>query len=172
MLFRSGPYGLAVASRIPITAAAELAPHARGTVLRVVLSGDVQLLVAHPPPPFTAERLAQQRSACAALAAHADARTIVAGDFNCTPYAPAFAELLRAGRLTDTAPGPLHVPTWGPLLNLLPIDHVLCGDAFAVATHRVLDRLGSDHAALLVELHLRARPPVASRAAGIESTPP
>lgn len=117
------------------------------------------LIGLHASTPFG--RLAALRDAALAKAAArakgAGGRTVLLGDLNCTPWSPAFDDLLAAGGLRDTARGRGLVATWRspvPLLGL-PIDHVLVGGAIAINGRRVGPDVGSDHLPVIADLSLR-----------------
>lgn len=112
----------------------------------------------HPPPPMSAD-LAAQRNAIfqalpAAITSMSKGPVIAAGDFNCTPWSPFFADLLAATGLRDSALGFGAWPTWNSsLLPLgLTIDHVLVSGGVAVRNHRVGEDVGSDHYPVIVDL--------------------
>jgi len=103
--------------------------------------------------------LAAQRNAVfqalpAALAAMPPGPVLVAGDFNCTPWSPFFADLVAATGLSDSARGFGVWPTWNS--TLLPlgisIDHVLVSDGLVTRNHRVGGDVGSDHFPVIVDL--------------------
>jgi endonuclease/exonuclease/phosphatase (EEP) superfamily protein YafD len=154
-----GHYAIAIASRRPFTVTVQPLLRSRSPMLVIDLAGaqPLRLLVVHPPPPLMAGPTIAQHALFTELVRRCAGatRTVVVGDFNCTPYAPAFQAMLRDSGLSDTAPGPVHWPTWGPspsrlLPPLLPIDHVLTTPDLGAASHQVLGRAGSDHAALSV----------------------
>ena len=112
----------------------------------------------HPPPPMSAGLAATRngvfRALPDAIAKISRGPVIVAGDFNCTPWSPFFADLLAATGLHDSALGFGIWPTWNS--SLLPlglnIDHVLVADGVVVRNHRVGGDVGSDHFPLIVDL--------------------
>jgi endonuclease/exonuclease/phosphatase (EEP) superfamily protein YafD len=112
----------------------------------------------HPPPPMD-ESLAARRNAVFQAVPDAIAKVspgpiIVAGDFNCTPWSPYFADLLAAAGLHDSALGFGIWPTWNS--SLLPlgikIDHVLVADGVVVRNHMVGGDVGSDHFPVVADL--------------------
>jgi endonuclease/exonuclease/phosphatase (EEP) superfamily protein YafD len=112
----------------------------------------------HPPPPRS-ESLAATRNAVLRAVPNVVAKVspgpiIVAGDFNCTPWSPYFADLLAATGLHDSALGFGVWPTWNS--SLLPlgidIDHVLVADGVVVRNHKVGGDVGSDHLPVIVDL--------------------
>lgn len=109
----------------------------------------------HPPPPMSAGLAAQRNAVFRALpGALRPGPVVVAGDFNCTPWSPFFADLLAATRLRDSAFGFGVWPTWhSTLLPLgISIDHVLVSDGLVIRNHRVGGDVGSDHFPVIVDL--------------------
>lgn len=112
----------------------------------------------HPPPPMSADLAAARnevfRALPDAIAKVSPGPIIVAGDFNCTPWSPFFADLLTATGLHDSALGFGIWPTWNS--SLLPvgikIDHVLVADGVVVRNHQVGGDVGSDHFPVIVDL--------------------
>jgi len=92
----------------------------------------------------------------AALALTQPESTILLGDLNLTPYAPAFARLVTESGLRDAFDGEAWRPTWqaGFWPLALPIDHVLVPRGSCVTGHLIGPYLGSDHRPLQVTLHL------------------
>jgi endonuclease/exonuclease/phosphatase family metal-dependent hydrolase len=112
-----------------------------------------------PMPRRLHERRGQVRGILAYLDAVPRRRRVLAGDLNATPLWPAYRRLLtrfddaavqaaqRLGRRPDRTWGP-----WSGSPRLLRIDHVLVRGLVASAT-RVLPLRGSDHSALVADLH-------------------
>jgi endonuclease/exonuclease/phosphatase (EEP) superfamily protein YafD len=118
----------------------------------------LRLVGIHPPPPRDS-RIATERyatlQALPALIAGSDAeRTVLLGDFNCTPWSPLFRDLLSATGLRDSARGFDLSPTWAShwLPLGLKIDHILVGSAVAVRSHAVGGEVGSDHFPVVADL--------------------
>lgn len=113
----------------------------------------LSLTVLHAPAPFTPKALAARD----AYLAHAlrnppgDGRWIAIGDYNLTPWSPAFAALpgRRAGE-------PGKESTWLTDVALLglPIDHALIGPALRLIAYRVGPFVGSDHRPLILTVAL------------------
>jgi len=84
-------------------------------------------------------------------------RTIIAGDFNTTPWAVAMREQDRMIAM----PRYTHSPTWPAMIDgtdtppVLPIDHIYAGSDWRVTALRRGPRLGSDHFPLVATLRLR-----------------
>ena len=82
--------------------------------------------------------------------------TILLGDLNLTPYAPAFARLVAESGLRDAFAGEAWRPTWqaGFWPLALPIDHVLVPRRGCITGHEIGPDVGSDHRPLQVTLRL------------------
>jgi endonuclease/exonuclease/phosphatase (EEP) superfamily protein YafD len=78
---------------------------------------------------------------------------LLAGDFNTTPWAPGYRELLAAG-LDD---GGLVRVSWPAFLPfpVIPIDHVLASPELRIVSKQRGPDLGSDHYPLVVDLRAR-----------------
>lgn len=112
-----------------------------------------------PMPRRLRERRGQVRGILAYLDAVPRPRRVLAGDLNATPLWPAYRRLRarfedaavqaaqRRGRRPDRTWGP-----WPGSVRMLRIDHVLVRGLVASAT-QVLPLRGSDHSALLADLH-------------------
>jgi endonuclease/exonuclease/phosphatase family metal-dependent hydrolase len=92
----------------------------------------------------------------AALAMTRPDATVLLGDLNLTPYAPAFARLVAESGLRDALDGVAWRPTWqaGFWPLALPIDHVLVPRGACVVGHEIGPDVGSDHRPLRVTLQL------------------
>lgn len=130
--------------------------------MEVVLGlGDAQiaLLGIHPLAPTDPRRTAlrdAQFEFVARWARSSTGPTVVAGDFNATPWSHVFAPLADAGlrnsqRGFGLAPS---FPAGGNLLTRIPIDHLLHSSHLAVADRWLGPDLGSDHLPLVVDLAL------------------
>jgi endonuclease/exonuclease/phosphatase (EEP) superfamily protein YafD len=107
------------------------------------------LVTVHAPNPVRAEGLRQRDRFLAALAheiRRLDGPVVVAGDFNATPFTPAFAGFVETAGLRTTCRHPGTFPSSARFLGL-PIDHVLVRDA-DIAGVWGFRPLGSDHRAL------------------------
>jgi endonuclease/exonuclease/phosphatase (EEP) superfamily protein YafD len=96
--------------------------------------------------------------AVAARLASENAPSVLLGDLNCTPWSPAFADLLGEAGLRDSALGYGLRTTWLSALPFvgLPIDHVLASPGIGVRDRRVGPDVGSDHFPVIAELVLPA----------------
>ena len=135
----------AIVARIcPGTASSE------GSCLRIV--------GVHPPPPLdgriAAERYATLQALPNLIAGKDVERTVLLGDFNCTPWSPLFRDLLTATGFRDGARGFDLSPTWASrwLPFGLKIDHILVGKAITVTNHAIGGEVGSDHLPVVADL--------------------
>ncbi len=163
LLPRDDPYGLALLSKWPLRAvkpadfAADGLPSLVATV--EVDGRPLQLVVLHTHWPVVpglqkSRDLALQRAA--AVARQRPEATILLGDLNLTPYAPAFGRLLLESGLRDAFDNRGWRPTWqaGLWPLALPIDHVLVPQGSCEVTAAIGPEVGSDHRPVLVGLHL------------------
>ncbi len=160
----AGRETLAILSVHPIAAKGVVRPSGQGKLsllakIAVPGASDPWIVVVHPANPTRPARLAARDSYLldlAGLIAGIDGPVIVAGDFNVTPYAPAFRQFLRASR-TSTARG--FPATWPSMLGPMgiPIDHVLVREA-RLADLEAFSSPGSDHRVLKAEILLSESP--------------
>jgi len=122
--------------------------------------GDYTILVVHRGRPTRTQRVAREVADLRAMAARFPARsTILAGDFNSTPWSAAL-------RREETSLGLVRrtraLPTWpaeavshnrrGFPFAILPIDHVFAGRDWATVKVERGPKLGSDHYPIVVTL--------------------
>ena len=160
---REDPYGIALLSRWPIVDVQAMDFSGDG-VPSLVADVDVQgrklrVIALHTRWPMTPElQAARDRTLeqAAALALTQPDATILLGDLNLTPYAPAFARLVSESGLQDALAGEAWRPTWqaGFWPLALPIDHVLVPRRSCVTGHEIGGYVGSDHRPLQVTLRL------------------
>jgi len=166
LLPRNDPYGIGVLSRQPLrrVTALDLAGDGLPSLqVTAELAGQsLQLLVLHthwPVSPGLQQARDRALQQAAALARVMPSASIVLGDLNLTPYAPAFTRLVQSSGLRDAFAGQAWRPTWQasfwPLA--LPIDHVLVPRAGCVLDATIGPDIGSDHRPVLVTLRLPQR---------------
>jgi endonuclease/exonuclease/phosphatase (EEP) superfamily protein YafD len=160
---RADPYGIALLSRWPIDDVQPVDFAGDGMpslVANVDVQGrTLQVIALHTRWPVVPELQAARDRAlqrAAALALTLPQSTILLGDLNLTPYAPAFARLLSESGLRDALAGEAWRPTWqaGFWPLALPIDHVLVPPGSCVTDREIGPYLGSDHRPLQVTLRL------------------
>jgi endonuclease/exonuclease/phosphatase (EEP) superfamily protein YafD len=166
LLAREDPYGIGLISRLPLgqVSALDLAGDGLPSLQATVdLDGQpLQVLALHtrwPVTPALQRSRDQALQLAAALAGGQPQASIVLGDLNLTPYAPAFAQLIQSSGLRDALDGRAWRPTWQasawPLA--LPIDHVLVPPDACVLETAIGPDIGSDHRPVLVTLQLPQR---------------
>lgn len=154
---REDNFGIGLYARWPATASAIVYPGGVTTPAVDATIKGLRVLGVHPLPPMSREALARrdaQLLAVAKLAAEAQGPVVMLGDFNLTPWGPAFGDVLRVGKLSDTrwlGGGGLQT-SWpaGNRILRIPIDHALIGSGIVVRSRSIGPDLGSDH--LPVEL--------------------
>jgi endonuclease/exonuclease/phosphatase (EEP) superfamily protein YafD len=161
-------FSLFLFSRLPLSEAAIIKlPEPGGfpaLVVRVCLdetgkdAACLRLVGIHPPPPLAgriaAERYAAFRALPDLIGGKDAERTVLLGDFNCTPWSPLFRDLLAATGMRDGARGFDLSPTWASqwLPFGLKIDNILIGKAIGVTNHFVGGDVGSDHFPVVADL--------------------
>ncbi|MCX7052703.1 MAG: endonuclease/exonuclease/phosphatase family protein [Proteobacteria bacterium] len=160
---RDDPYGMALLSRWPIDDAQPVVFSGDGMPSLVanvdVYGRKLRVIALHTRWPVTpGMQVARDRALqqAAALALTQPDATILLGDLNLTPYAPAFARLVSESGLRDAFAGEAWRPTWqaGFWPLALPIDHVLVPRGSCVTEHEIGPYVGSDHRPLQVTLRL------------------
>jgi len=88
----------------------------------------------------------------AAAVAKIDGPVVVLGDFNTSPWSPAYRDLVTAGGLTSASGG--HIATWPVWFApfRVPIDHILVRGPVTVLDATRGPDLGSDHFPVLARL--------------------
>jgi endonuclease/exonuclease/phosphatase (EEP) superfamily protein YafD len=152
------PFGIAVASRVPIDYGAISRQPAGYPWIELTLklpgrTVPMALYAIHPPPPVNAELAAARDETmmfiAGKVAAQPAATPIVVGDFNVTPWSPAFTRFEKVSGLK-----PAHAPwrmdnTWPVTFNNanlgIAIDHSFAHPSLTLITRVVGPDLGSDH---------------------------
>jgi endonuclease/exonuclease/phosphatase (EEP) superfamily protein YafD len=149
---RADNFGLALFSRVPLrdTRLEYLAGSGAPTVMASVELEGRRLTVmgTHPMPPV-GRRAAQLRdvqlAALNSVVRHSPDPVLLVGDFNATPWSRAM-RVLASGGLGFRGNAAPWKPTWRVRsLLAIPIDHALCTEPLAVATHEIGPDVGSDH---------------------------
>jgi endonuclease/exonuclease/phosphatase (EEP) superfamily protein YafD len=125
-------------------------------------AGKVHLIALHCMPPIgqNSFRLRSRQLETAAKAAAdlpPDSHILLAGDFNLTPWAPAFQDLINHSKLLSSAAGHGIEPTWnaGPRYPCgLLIDHILHSPNLACLERLILPSLHSDHRPVLARFRI------------------
>lgn len=158
--------GIALYSRFPVEEMPSSADDYGFPVLLATVKIEeaaVTLISIHPPPPGAEEFLQQrneQLARVATLASQAAQPVLVAGDLNISLWSPYYTRFAEQSGLRAARRGFGVLPTWPthlPLL-MLPLDHCLVSQEFAVMDCRTGSHIGSDHLPLLVDLRLSQAP--------------
>lgn len=162
-----GNFGIGILSRLPLRSVNKLQLPGGPVTLEAVLD-DYRILATHPFPPIGRAHFASRNRQLEMLAAHVrpdsarPRRTVIAGDFNLTPWNANFTELLRSAGLRQASPRWNLRPTWYwhacPTFPFgLRIDHVLISDDLAWSDFKIGGAWGSDHRSVSVVLHRRSK---------------
>lgn len=162
-MVREDTYGIALLSRWPLhrIESIDLADDGLPSLLATVdvRGQSVQIVGLHTHWPLLdslqdSRDLVLQRAA--GLARAAGVPTVLLGDLNLTPYAPAFRKLLLQSGLRDAYAGRAWRPTWqaGFWPLALPLDHVLVSPGACVRQAEIGEAVGSDHRPVRVTLQL------------------
>jgi len=152
---RRGSLGLALYSRLPLTAVQRTGADTRSVGGVVTLPGGERLAIrsVHPIPPYSTTHLPQWKLRTLALpgprsgAGDGATPTILAGDFNATLDAwPLRSVLARGYRDAADQTGNAWRPTWtNGQFATLTLDHVLVPTGTAVRSFAIHNVPGSDH---------------------------
>ena len=158
---REDTYGIALLSRWPLdqVVAVDFARDGLPSVVaRVNVQGRQVLIVGlHTHWPLL-RGLQRSRDLvlmqAAAMSRLSSTPTVLLGDLNLTPYAPAFRRLVDRSGLKDAFAGRAWRPTWqaGFWPLALPLDHVLVPRDSCVVSAQIGADIGSDHRPVLVRL--------------------
>ena len=125
---------------------------------RINLGGkQVNIIVAHPPPPLGGTLYRERNRYLQALATHVtglEGPVIVVGDLNSSMWSDHYRPLEQRAGLHNARAGFGVLPTWPasfPALGI-PLDHCLVSQHIAVLALRVGPDIGSDHLPLIARL--------------------
>lgn len=161
-------FGMHVFSRFPLGDARFEFPFDADTPLFVGNvahpRGTVQFVGVHPRPPQRGQSSAMRDAAILTAAGYArdsDVPSILAGDFNATPWNSTAGLALRTGQLLDPRQGR------GPMVSFdaqstwmkWPLDQILWQGGPGLLDFRILPPVGSDHYPVLADLCLTTNAP-------------
>ncbi len=117
----------------------------------------IHAITTHPPPPINRyyyEAGQQQFEAITTIIKNQSNPSIVIGDLNTTVWSKHYPILTTDTGLTNASAGQGYLPTWPTKLlpMMIPIDHCLVSEHFAVIDFNTGGGIGSDHWPLIVEL--------------------
>jgi endonuclease/exonuclease/phosphatase (EEP) superfamily protein YafD len=163
LVLTGGRSNVAVFSRLPPLEDVRPSSDAEGPMMRnaatfATAAGPATVIGVHYPWPTEWDRMAGAAELVAQVRAYPSATTILAGDFNSTPWSfqrqredRDFGLIRRTRALFSWPTGPLPLP-------LMPIDHVYAGSAWATVSVTRGPNLGSDHYPVVVVLAPLAPP--------------
>ncbi len=121
--------------------------------------GPAEVLGVHYPWPTEEQRMRQADDLVTVLKGCNPATTILAGDFNSTPWSFLRRREDHTFGLIRRTRAVFSWPAWRKLpVPLLPIDHVYAGSGWATVSVERGPKLGSDHFPIVVTLAPRAKP--------------
>jgi len=157
---RTDNFGIAVYSRIPIETVELLTFEPAAIPTLDIRFDSFRVLLTHPIPPLGRVASRQRDALLMAVAssvAESGLPTLIAGDFNQTPWSPRFQKVKRTGGLRDSSQGRWINNTWQiypTFMGGLAIDHVLHTPDIKVLERKVGGDLGSDHRPVVVDFQL------------------
>jgi endonuclease/exonuclease/phosphatase (EEP) superfamily protein YafD len=160
---RRDNFGIALFTKLPILEQRVFdlrSSKALDARLRLPDGRTMRLIAVHLRPPLNRQLAAErdaQLTVLAELAARIDEPLIITGDFNLTPYSPAFDAFTARAGVRDTRAGRGWGITWPTFLPAagIPIDHCLVSEHLGAGELRRGRAFGSDHYPILTTLFLR-----------------
>lgn len=159
---RESAAGLIVLSRHPMES--QTIETAQGMLPQIdakITRGDsqIRLLACHIYPPVSSEMLADRNADLNELGKRvSDTKlpTFVIGDFNITPWSPAFNEFLRDTKFRDSRVGFGLQNSWPAFIPWIkiPIDHCFVNNQVAVKQRKIGSYVGSDHLPIVLEVEV------------------
>jgi endonuclease/exonuclease/phosphatase (EEP) superfamily protein YafD len=152
--------GLALYSRFPLEDAHVLALPGEPSTPAIAATlkapgGNVQVILAHPMSPESAEVIERRNAQILAIARYVQGLrgpVVVAGDFNITMWNTGYRPLVETAGLHNARQGYGVGPTWpAPWQIGVPIDQILGTRDVHFRNFRVLDPVGSDHLPISAE---------------------
>ncbi|CAN5248714.1 hypothetical protein BH11CYA1_BH11CYA1_35120 [soil metagenome] len=110
----------------------------------------IQVIATHPLPPVSPEATAmrdKQMHLLATRIANNKEVTLLAGDFNATPWCYIFQDTLKESGLIDSRLNKGLQASWPTMLpyTTIPIDHILMSPSIKCTERKVEQDSGSDH---------------------------
>ena len=156
-------FGIAVFSRIPLDEANVISLGNLGVpsieVTFSLQSESVKLIATHPVPPTSDIYYGARNEQLTRVAKHISLHTgpkLIIGDLNVSMWSSDYVKFEALSGLTNARKGWGVMPTWPTQLPFLmiPIDHILISEHFAVNHFKTGNDIGSDHLPLVIELSL------------------
>lgn len=159
-------YGMAFASRVPVTSARMVSNTSANTptlyaTLSLANGAEVELVGLHPRPPLPGQDTETRDANIARAGAVTPdrlAEVLVMGDFNDVPWSRTTRKFVRKGGYSDPRIGRGTYPTFPATRTWIgwPLDQLMVKNGVSVDTFEVLDAVGSDHRPLAARLCVAA----------------
>jgi len=162
---RNDNFGIALYSKVSLTNI-EVKDFAQNDIPSIIANAhlfdqELRIIATHPLPPMNAALAKQQQQHLENLARFIQnnkGSTLLAGDFNSTPWSPRYKNLIKKTGLINTRQGRGLYPSWPTGLKFsalqLPLDHILVSNNIRTQNIKRLDSIGSDHYPIYVEIRL------------------
>ncbi len=158
---RNDNFGIALFSKFPLSNV-EVKDFAQNGIPSIVATAQLfnqtlRIIATHPLPPMNSTMAAQQEQHLENLAAFINkdknSASLLAGDFNSTPFSPRYKKLIKETGLINSRQGKGLYPSWPSNLVYkalqIPLDHVLISKGIQSQSMKRLESIGSDHYPIL-----------------------
>lgn len=152
---RSGAFGMAILSRFALSETQSITDRIGIEHIRTQVQADqpFQLIGFHPLPPMSEQAYQVRDQLLRDLTKNHKQPTVIAGDFNATPWSSAFQGLAQQGYYRSLNLFPTWPAKFKGLMGI-PIDQVLASSHWQLRSARIGPNIGSDHYPIIVELNL------------------
>lgn len=149
------PFGMAILSRLALSQTETLTDQAgiQHLATQVAYTQPIKLISFHPIPPMNQALYATRDALVQQLTSTSSQATLIAGDFNASPWSSAFAGLAAKGFKRTMNLLPTWPTNWQGLMGI-PIDQVLASSQWKLIHAKVGPSVGSDHYPVIVEVNL------------------
>lgn len=152
------PFGICVASKIPVMAASVEKPKDNTPYIKLKLKQkdtEFYFYSMHPTPPFN-QKLFKKRNRFFKQFTDSEVgeKAIIAGDLNCTQWSPYYHSFVKKLRVKNTLPPTAMTWQTASLFKVMQLDHILVSKGMSYKQSAVLHDIGSDHFPILCEIYL------------------
>lgn len=149
------PFGMAILSRLPLSQTETLTDQAgiEHLATQVAYTQPIKLVGFHPIPPMTEALYITRDKILQQLTQAPQQPTLIAGDFNASPWSSAFQGLAAKGFYRTLSLAPTWPHKFQGVMGI-PIDQVLASSQWQRINAKVGASIGSDHYPVIVELGL------------------
>ena len=159
---RPGAWGFSMGSRVPVTFTDIVIGSQETIHARLNVEGkQLNIIAFHPMAPITSHFAMSRNKDLIELTKYVntlEGHTIVAGDFNLTPWSPYFKKLTQEASLQKACGKLICGPTWAANIRWLNIniDHILISPEIEVSHFEISqESAGSDHLPVIANLVIR-----------------